>query len=191
MSEDLIVTARKLARASPKKPRQADLKRAVSTAYYALFHALAKNAADQLVGVGQNRPDKAWAQVYRSLQHGEAKNARSQVRNLRFPATIVSCADAFVKLQEDRHSADYDSDHRVTRADALDAIALAEQAIKDLKATPGKDRRAFAVHLVFKKRSNSPHSSPPFMRSEASRTKARRGPARACRIARLTTGGYG
>jgi uncharacterized protein (UPF0332 family) len=53
----LIVTARKLAKASPKKPRQADLKRAVSTAYYALFHALAKNAADQLVGVAQNRPD--------------------------------------------------------------------------------------------------------------------------------------
>jgi hypothetical protein len=81
------------------------------------------------------------------------KNACAQVRDLRFPVTLVSCADAFVKLQEDRHSADYDPDHRVTRAVALDAIALAEQAIEDLKATPKKDRRAFAVQLLFKKRS--------------------------------------
>lgn len=29
----MIVTARKLANASPNKPRQADLKRAISTAY--------------------------------------------------------------------------------------------------------------------------------------------------------------
>jgi hypothetical protein len=69
----LIVTARKLAHASPQKPRQADLKRAISTAYYALFHAMAKIAADMLVGVGPNRPDKAWTQAYRALQHGDAK----------------------------------------------------------------------------------------------------------------------
>jgi hypothetical protein len=65
--EELIATARKLAKASPQKPRQADLKRAVSTAYYALFHALAKDAADMLVGVGPSRPDKAWTQTYRAL----------------------------------------------------------------------------------------------------------------------------
>ena len=51
----MIATARKLAKASPQKPRQADLKRAVSTAYYALFHAMAKDAADMLVGVGPSR----------------------------------------------------------------------------------------------------------------------------------------
>ena len=44
----MIVTARKLASASLKKPRQADLRRAISTAYYALFHAMAKDAADML-----------------------------------------------------------------------------------------------------------------------------------------------
>jgi hypothetical protein len=96
----LIVTARKLARASPSKPRQADLKRSVSTAYYALFHALARDAADMLVGVGPNRPDKAWTHVYRSLQHGDAKNACAAVRNLGFPRTIVTCADAFMTLQQ-------------------------------------------------------------------------------------------
>ena len=50
MSQDLLATARRLAKASPQKPRQSDLKRAISTAYYALFHAMARNAADMLVG---------------------------------------------------------------------------------------------------------------------------------------------
>ena len=124
MTDDLIVTARRLARASPKKPRQADLKRAISTAYYALFHAMARESADLLVGVGQNRADKAWAQVYRALEHGFAKKACGQVRALGFPPTICSCADAYVTLQEARHDADYDPIHRVLRADALAVIGI-------------------------------------------------------------------
>ena len=148
----MIVTARKLANASPRRPRQADLKRAISTAYYTLFHAMAQDAADVLVGVGTDRPDTAWTQVYRGLQHGEAKNACMQVRNLDFPAGVVTCAEAFVLLQERRHSADYDPNHRVLRADALRAIGLAETAIDALGSAPRKDRRAFAVLLLFKKR---------------------------------------
>ena len=148
----MIVTARKLANASPKKPRQADLRRAISTAYYALFHALAKDAADMLVGVGPNRPDKAWTQAYRSLQHGDAKAACEAVRNLNFPNTIKSCADAFVALQQKRHEADYDPDIRVLRANALDSIQLAEDAIRHLKSWSRRDRRAFAVQILMKKR---------------------------------------
>ena len=88
------------------KPRQADLKRAISTAYYALFHAMAKDAADMLVGVGADRPDKAWTQLYRALQHGDAKNA----------------------------------------------IKLAENAMDSLRASPRRDRRAFAVQNLARKR---------------------------------------
>lgn len=148
----MIVTARKLANASPNKPRQADLKRAVSTAYYALFHAMAKDAADRLVGVGPNRPDKAWRHMYRALQHGEAKSACEAVRNLNFPNGLKSCADAFVALQQKRHDADYNPDSRVLRADALAAIQQAEDAITALRAAPMRDRRAFAVQILMKKR---------------------------------------
>jgi uncharacterized protein (UPF0332 family) len=148
----VIVTARKLANASPKRPRQNDLRRAISTAYYALFLAMAKDAADMLVGVGKNRPDKAWSHVYRSLQHGDAKSACDAVRNLNFPDTIKSCADAFVALQQKRHEADYDPDYRVRRQYALEAIQQAENAIRDLKASPKRDRRAFAVQILMKKR---------------------------------------
>jgi hypothetical protein len=55
VSLELIITARMLARAGSRRPRQADLKRAISAAYYALCHALAKDAADRLVGAGRER----------------------------------------------------------------------------------------------------------------------------------------
>jgi len=148
----LIVTARKLANASRSKPRQADLRRAISTAYYALFHALAKDAADLLVGVGTNRPDKAWSHLYRSLQHGDARTHCEAARGMTFPPQIKDCAYLFVELQQMRHDADYSPDRRYLRSDALQAIKHAEDAIAALKAAPKRDRRAFAVQLLHKKR---------------------------------------
>ena len=93
----------------------------------ALFHAFAKDAANLLVGVGPNRPRKAWSHIYRSLQHGDAKTACEAVRNLSFPATIVTCAEAFVTLQQERHDADYNPDYRVLPADALSRVAQLAQ----------------------------------------------------------------
>jgi uncharacterized protein (UPF0332 family) len=148
----VIVTARKLASASAMKPRQADLRRAVSTAYYALFHAIAKDAADLLVGVGAERSDKAWEQIYRSLQHGEAKNACEGYRNLMPEPPFKFCAATFVTLQQKRHEADYDPSFRILRTEAIELIDLAELAIANLKASPKQDRREFAVALLMKRR---------------------------------------
>jgi uncharacterized protein (UPF0332 family) len=148
----LIVTARKLASASPGKPRQADLRRAISTAYYALFHAMAKDVADMFVGVGTDRPDKAWSQTFRSLQHGDARIACEAISKLNFAASIEVCAAAFVNLQRQRHDADYDPDVRYNRVDALYAIHIASEAIANLESSSKKDRRAFAVLLLLKRR---------------------------------------
>ena len=69
-----------------------------------------------------------------------------------FPPTVCFVGDAFVALQQDRHEADYDPAHRVLKTDAVAAIALAEKAIADLDAAPRKDRVAFAIQLLLKKR---------------------------------------
>lgn len=75
---ELIETARRLAGANPGQPRstQADLRRTVSTAYYALFHCLAGAAADLLAGRASRGSD--WDQVYRALEHGKARRACQQ-----------------------------------------------------------------------------------------------------------------
>ena len=68
---DLIAAARELAGTTGgPPPTQASLRRAVSTTDYALFHCMAENCADMLVGtLGTNRSQPAWQQAYRALQH--------------------------------------------------------------------------------------------------------------------------
>ena len=70
---DLLETARRPAESGASHPTQTDLRRAVSTAYYALFHCLAAAAADLLTGNGSRGPE--WHQVYRALEHGKARKA--------------------------------------------------------------------------------------------------------------------
>lgn len=152
MSRELLGTARRLAKASVGRPRQSDLKRAISTAYHALFHEVARDGADRLVGKGQNRPDKAWRHTYRALNHGDARNACKQLRSLGFPTGLIRVGDVFQALQVQRHDADYDPTHRVTRADALAAIAQAEDGIAKLNATDARARVAFAIQLLLKQR---------------------------------------
>src|SRR5262245_19250431 len=96
-----------LATAGHRRPRHSNLKRAVSTAYYALFHALAKDAADLLVGVRPTRARNAWVQTYRALDRGFAKQACREAKKLGFSRNVAACSDEFVALQEARHKADY------------------------------------------------------------------------------------
>ncbi|MFN4141643.1 hypothetical protein [Aestuariivirga sp.] len=154
MVDDLLEIARHLANANPNgKPKQAYLKRAVSTAYYALFHAMARATADVMLGSAKkNRPDRAWVQLYRGLDHGTAKSACEAARNIGFPNPIKECADAFVELQKARHDADYDPSYRLSRAEVIALIDKSESAIKKLRAAPPLDRAAFGVQLVIKKR---------------------------------------
>lgn len=152
LSDDLLKTARLLTAATQGKPRQADLRRAVSTAYYALFHTIARQAADIFATTGENQSHPAWVQVYRSLDHGTAKEACKQAPGLGFPPAIRTCANSFITLQEERHQADYNPDYRTTRADAQTRVDEAEAAIAALNAASPKDRRAFLIHLIIKKR---------------------------------------
>ena len=82
----------------------------MSTIYYAVFHCIANNCANMLVGSASasSRSDPAWIQVYRALNHGRAKK-RCENRKLmrRFPQEIQDLASLFVDLQIDRHHADY------------------------------------------------------------------------------------
>jgi uncharacterized protein (UPF0332 family) len=150
-SDQLLALAHRLAKASPRKPRHADLRRSISTSYYALFHAMAGLVADCLVGTkSAERSDPAWRHAYRALAHGVAKDACKKAHNYGFPQELLDCADAFLTLQEERHRADYDPFHQPKRIEAQAAARRAEDAIRKLRSAPIKDRRAFAIHLVLK-----------------------------------------
>ena len=56
------------------QPSQEALRRAVSTAYYAMFHALATSNADLIVGTKVQVNQSNWIATYRSLRHFRAEN---------------------------------------------------------------------------------------------------------------------
>lgn len=116
-----------------------------------MFHCLANDAANLVVG-GQsaNRSLPAWKQVYRSLQHGAAKNACGQGEVLgKFPKEIEDFANHFVSMQKKRHAADYDPLAKFTKSEVTTDIETTEFVIREFSKAKVKDRRAFAALVLF------------------------------------------
>ena len=153
---DFIATARDLADSSPRgRPRETNLRRAVSTAYYALFHCMAQSAADLIVGgSGADRSRPAWRQAYRGIDHGIARQrCEKQIFISKFPPEIQTFANLFVLMQKNRHKADYDPSARFFKSEILSMISDAEEVIHGYERSPRKDRRAFVVYVLLNLRS--------------------------------------
>ena len=154
---DLIEAARDMTDSGRGRPTQAKLRRAVSTAYYAMFHCLAGCAANMIIG---RKRKPAWHQTYRALEHGKARNACEDKGPMAaFPQEMRDFAKAFVLLQKARQQADYALDGRYDKLAVLGAIDLAERAIAGLEQTDAEHRRAFIAHVLFKRRSGDDHGT--------------------------------
>lgn len=155
---DFILTARDLVEKhrdtqGGHRIREANLRRAISTAYYAMFHALAQCCADTMVGgSGADREAATWRRVYRALDHGQAKKACSNVAS--FPSEIKDFASFFAQMQSKRHAADYDPYGTFFKSDVINDINASAEIIARFEGASVRDRRAFAVHVLFKARSD-------------------------------------
>ena len=138
------------------RPRQADLRRALSAAYYAMFHTLARCCADTLVGATPaSRSRSAWIQTYRALEHGHAKNQCVRSAKMdRFPQGVRDFSEGFVKMQRLRHISDYAPDTNFSRSDVLQMVNDAESDISGFVAVPAQDRRAFSVYVLLRIRAD-------------------------------------
>ena len=136
LATDLLEQADHLAHRERKRPKQASLRRAISAAYYSLFHLLLEEAAKRLVSDTDLR-----CLVSRAFSHGEmAKAAKSFASGGSLPAHVTAAfagtvpveireiAKAFVDLQQARHDADYNLLKSFSRQDALDRVTTARGA---------------------------------------------------------------
>ncbi len=132
--DDLIRIAEHLASGGVRgrigRPVQAELRRAVSATYYALFHALSRCCANMLVGATPaSRSQQAWRQVYRALEHGHAKNQCSNWNMFsRFPYQIQDFGLLFAAVQRQRQDADYDPYAQFFRSDVLAFIDQSQES---------------------------------------------------------------
>jgi hypothetical protein len=78
--------------------------------------------------------------VCEQFSHGNVNNLSHALQALvinPLEPVFATTADAFVELQEARHTADYDVSDTFTRPDVLSKIALAERAFLDWKTAQG------------------------------------------------------
>jgi hypothetical protein len=147
-----IDTAYDLCRRTGQRPREAFMRRAVSTAYYAMFHALCRLCADGLIGGIHARTDP-YLRVYRALDHTAAKKILRSKEAASLHPAIAAFGDAFAVLQEMRHRADYDPvSFRYYFDDTKSYIDLAQSAISGTYAVGQEERRALATLLLFRVR---------------------------------------
>ena len=165
--------AKMLANKEPLHSKQASLRRAVSTAYYAIFHLMMEDAANALA---PPLPQGLRSEIKRSFAHSQIKTACKEFLEantikskniagktklpaalealIAFPLDInlVTVLDAFIALQEARHEADYNLSYQWIRLDVLANLNLAEQAFSAWPVVRGTPNAAvFISNLAFRK----------------------------------------
>jgi hypothetical protein len=155
LEDRLITVAGDLCRRTGKRPREAFMRRAVSSAYYAVFHALCRLCADTIIG-GIHHKSQAWERVYRGVSHTGAKAILTSSKELAaFPPEVEEFGVAFVLLQKEREQADYHpAPFEKYFADVESLVGQAANAIATLNKLEDAHRRALAAALLVKARSS-------------------------------------
>lgn len=150
MIERLLALAEELAEKSGRSPTLR--RRAVSTAYYALFHALAELCAQELLGSDTSKRSNEYVRVYRSLDHGTLKKAFLEPPLTGVPA-LQKIGNRVVRLQSERIRSDYLPQQSIyTTEQSIDLVKSARAALLWVDKLSHGDRRTLAVHLLFKNR---------------------------------------
>ncbi|MBW3539716.1 MAG: hypothetical protein KY476_05550 [Planctomycetes bacterium] len=139
----MLEQARHLAKRDRRRPQQGNLRRAVSTAYYALFHFLIDRASRFLVGSSGDRTPLRQL-LSRAFSHADVALACKSFSGGTLPATIgryfagmsipaqvQNLAETLGLAQQLRHRADYDLAASFNRNDVLSLIDDVEQRIEE------------------------------------------------------------
>lgn len=158
----LVEHARDLAQhqSGAGRPRALWLRRAVSAAYYAVFHAIALAVAQHLLPNGTADEQQ---RLTRSLEHRALKevcqwvtgnpgtgkeHVRPIIADLQADPDIRLIAGIAFRLQESRHQADYDHLAPFGKVSVLSSINEAQLALDRLDALAGNVNLAKFLALV-------------------------------------------
>jgi len=157
LHSDLLSQAQNLAMREPRRPRQASLRRAVSSAYYALFHLLIHEASSVLVTTNPLRQLMSRAFVHAEMNRVSKSFAGGNLPQ-RFnpitggaivPSNLRDVAQAFVDLQQARHEADYNLARSFSKSEAQALVDQADQAFTDWQTVRNNDvARLYLVCLL-------------------------------------------
>ncbi len=158
--EELLEHADRLA--GDATATQADLRRAISAAYYAIFHFCLTAAADMAVGAAV-RSTAEYILVYRSIDHSRLRGLCDRLRGTKPGNLAITPAGGFgdmakfariaFNLYEQRILADYDPTMTCSGSEVRLAVSDVREAIAWFKSCGREQQRAFLAMLLFKARS--------------------------------------
>ncbi|WP_166652404.1 hypothetical protein [Enterovirga rhinocerotis] len=151
MEDSLMRVARDLLVDVDPTTTEARRRRAVSTAYYAVFHAICRVCADSLVGTRDAAHREA---IYRTVEHNSARKHLTSAKVRDISPWMEQIGGNFADLQIGRHKADY----RPGTADTLSdeqtrtLLELADRVLFALDLLNDDQRLAMAVLLISRPR---------------------------------------
>jgi uncharacterized protein (UPF0332 family) len=165
LAEELLEHARFLANLDPRTTSQANIRRAISAAYYAVFHLLAAQVGVQVspalpAGLRERTQraldHKQMLKVAKAFSQAGAKRAKDLPDDIVLPDPVsqelASISNSFKELQEARHTADYDVLQLLDPAYAQTLVQQAEKIFKDWKTEKySKNAPVFLAALIFGK----------------------------------------
>lgn len=143
---------------------ESDTSHAISSAYYAVFHTVLREAAFSIVGAN-NTSSPLYPLVYRSIEHKQLREICLELSKVNvkpayqkyIPASglgsdIGSFCDIFVELYELRMMADYDPTMAFGLAQAETTLKAARTAIERFMRVDQDMKRIFLTLLLFRPR---------------------------------------
>lgn len=163
VSMELLWLAQSLvpADAGRGRPKTVSLRRAVSTAYYALFHELIDGATAELCGRAPSAREQR-DRMARWFAHLDIASlagalvavpkptaAQKAIQAIAVPTHVdlLRVADAFLTLQAARHDADYNHAYDIKRLEARLLIDTARDAIERLRRLAAADDESYRQFL--------------------------------------------
>ena len=139
MTHELLETARFLA----NHETQASVRRAVSSAYYAVFHALAEAITGAIVD-GASEP-QLHATAYRSWDHAQVGKA---LVNSGEVEALKLIGAAFERLKAARERADYDPRFTFDPGEVHDLLSEATDAVEKIENLAKPDRTRLLIAAI-------------------------------------------
>ncbi len=132
-------------------PKQSSLRRAVSAAYYAVFHQIIDQVIRSILS-GPNATGGIGDRLRRTVRHASVlkasksslnspQNASEAVKQMRsdgtsqpdFDPLVVSVSQTVSDLQNERHRADYDLSSAFTRREARRLVSDARTTVEEIR----------------------------------------------------------
>lgn len=139
LSQDLLEQARQLAEQGAGRPKQVDLRRAISSAYYSLFHLLLDDIEEtfapalrrtikhtHMLGACEATANEVQRQVHD--RSGTPAKTPVPLRQVQLSLDLHLVAKTFSNLQQARHEADYDTRTTFNRHTARSHVRECERA---------------------------------------------------------------